>query len=99
LHSNIHTFPTRRSSDLTTGTKGAIVHIIPDDDPIAGQESELYFDMQDKLPTGSSVVLNIQDNNGGTKQVSTKIDGSLATSKYTRSEEHTSELQSRENLV
>ena len=31
-----------------TGSSGVILHVLPDDDPIAGQPTNLFFDIQDK---------------------------------------------------
>lgn len=67
-----------------TGQKGAILHIMPDDDPIAGQEATLFFDTQGGLLTeNSKISLVIHSVASGTTTIDVKIDGSLATSKYT----------------
>ncbi len=67
-----------------TNTKGAILHIIPDDDPIAGEQATLYFDAQNQLiQADSSVTLTIKDENGNEKEVETKIDDSLVTANFT----------------
>jgi hypothetical protein len=47
-----------------TGSIGAIVHIIPDDDPIAGQSSELFFDIQQLKISSENSTLTIQDKDG-----------------------------------
>lgn len=66
-----------------TKTKGAILHIIPDDDPIAGETATLYFDVQqDVLQPGSSVVLAIQNTAGDKTTVPTEIEGALITASY-----------------
>lgn len=66
-----------------SGTKGAILHIQPDDDPIAGEPATLYFDMQNK--NANTVQLTIANDN--TKEVTTlkpaKTKGSLVTLTYT----------------
>lgn len=69
----------------TTKSKGAIIHIIPDDDPIAGQASTLYFDMQDQLAkaTDVSVQLVVTDSDGTRATVPMKVSGSLAYAEYT----------------
>lgn len=65
-------------------TKGAILHIIPDDDPIAGEESSLYFDMQDEIQGSENlVVLTIREPSGTETFMEAEIDGTLATAKYT----------------
>ncbi len=67
-----------------TKTKGAILHIIPDDDPIAGEESTLYFDTQNQLSeSDSSVKLVIKNNAMEEQAIEMKVDGSLATANYT----------------
>ncbi len=42
--------PTKVSAHIlvtdTTGQYGAILHVMPDDDPIAGEESNLFYDVQ-----------------------------------------------------
>jgi hypothetical protein len=63
---------------------GAILHIIPDDDPIAGEESTLYFDTQDELLEGdSNVSLTVRNQSDNETSVSVKIDGTLVTADYT----------------
>lgn len=58
-----------------TNSKGAILHIIPDDDPVAGEISTIFFDMQN---SGINDVLLRIDGN----PVTTRFDGSLATAEY-----------------
>jgi hypothetical protein len=66
-----------------TKTKGAILHIIPDDDPAAGEEATFYFDTQDNLlDANSSVKLTVKNTTGTIQAVDTKIDGSLVTAQY-----------------
>lgn len=67
-------------------SKGAILHIIPDDDPVAGEQSPLYFDTQEQLlkpDTSSKVTLIIENTTGEKTDVPVKIDGSLVTADYT----------------
>lgn len=67
-----------------THTRGAILHIIPDDDPIAGQQATLYFDMQNQASTADgSVSLTIRGANGQIANVKTQTNGTLATATYT----------------
>ncbi len=63
---------------------GAILHVIPDDDPIAGKKSTLFFDIQDKIvESDSTVILTITPQRGGESEfVKTAIDGSLVTAEY-----------------
>jgi len=65
-----------------TKTKGAILHIIPDDDPVAGEEATLYFDTQEQL-SDAKVELTIENAFGDATKVETSKDGSLVTAKYT----------------
>lgn len=69
----------------STSSRGAILHIIPDDNPIAGQESILYFDTQQGLIQSdqTTALLVITDRAGRTTTVAPSIDGSLLTAKYT----------------
>lgn len=66
-----------------SGAKGAIVHIQPDDDPIAGEPATLYFDTQGtQNDTVSLKVRNIPT--GKTDEIApTTASGSLAALRYT----------------
>src|SRR5690606_41844772 len=83
--------PTRRSSDLTSGASGG-------DTGVAGSfalnysttDTEAVLPGSTKLDAGSGdIVIKAQNNSSATVDAGAK----------SRSEEHTSELQSRENLV
>lgn len=66
-----------------TNTNGAILHINPDDDPIAGEQATLYFDAQNQLiKPDSSVVLTIKDADGNEQVVETEISSSLVTANF-----------------
>lgn len=67
-----------------TGKKGAILHIVPDDDPVAGKNSTLFFDLQDDLlDDEGKVTLSIaQTGKNKPIKVKTKKDGSLVTASY-----------------
>lgn len=67
----------------STNTKGAILHIIPDDDPVAGEVSQLYFDMQETNDAKREVRLVIRDEAGTEKAVDTTVQGALVTASYT----------------
>lgn len=68
----------------TTKAQGAILHIIPDDDPIAGQKATLYFDAQNQVvQKDSTVAVAIKDAGGQQDEVEARIDGSLVTADYT----------------
>lgn len=67
-----------------SNTKGAIVHIIPDDDPIAGSQAALFFDTQDRLGgQAGSISLVITGPDGASSRVEVKSEGTLATANYT----------------
>lgn len=66
-----------------TNTKGAILHIIPDDDPVAGEQATLYFDMQNQLSGEDSVMLTIYNSASEKAEIETKTDGSLVTANFT----------------
>lgn len=74
-----HVFITDSSSRT-----GAVLHITPDDNPIAGRKASLFFDTQGKLLDKSSQVkLSIAQESKDTYQVvETRIDGSLVTADY-----------------
>lgn len=67
------------------GTQGAILHIIPDDDPVAGQTARLYFETQDGLLEGkaSQVELTVTNSAGQVTPIKTAIDKTLVTANYT----------------
>ncbi len=64
-----------------SGQEGAILHIIPDDDPIAGEESQIYFDSQNNNGV-DSVTMRITGE-GVAELREAAIDGTLATFTYT----------------
>lgn len=65
----------------TTNMKGAILHIVPDDDPIAGETATLYFDTQDGLLDEAEVFLTINSDDDKTN-VPINVSGSLVTADY-----------------
>jgi hypothetical protein len=67
-----------------TMTSGAILHISPDDDPIAGEKSTIYFDTQDKIlgEKNTAFSLRVIGVDGKISQVDTKKDGTLVTAQY-----------------
>lgn len=67
----------------STNTHGAIVHITPDDDPIAGEPASIYFDSQKQLINGDSVAQATITSPNSNDTVTAKITGSLATFTYT----------------
>ncbi len=66
-----------------TKTKGAILHINPDDNPIAGQPSTLFFDMQSASLDRNVVVKLTIDGEGKRHEVKAKTNGTLATFTHT----------------
>lgn len=68
----------------TTGTKGAVLHLTPDDDPIAGQPATIYFDVQDlKMNKDTAALLIIKANDGSETKIIPTISGTLLTASYT----------------
>src|SRR5690606_41720057 len=90
---HLHSFPTRRSSDLfigvTTG-QSSIMRVFPVWARLLGLDAEL---------TGVDLPLDAAPDVYRRALVRLRDDPSCAGALVTRSEEHTSELQSRENLV
>src|SRR5207249_10324619 len=88
-HSDIHSFPTRRSSDLN---RGKIVTAMRDESKLG----EVLSFLRTQLEAGRQlyVIYPLIDE-------SEKLDVKAASAEYElwRSEEHTSELQSRFDLV
>ena len=66
-----------------TKVRGAIVHITPDDDPIAGQKATIYFDVQDSILKPDSTVALVIQGEGSREEMTAKFDDSLATFAYT----------------
>lgn len=65
-----------------TGTKGAILHIRPDDDPIADEPATLYFDTQNLQDSKVSVEIRNTRTGKIDKVSPVAMDGSLATLQY-----------------
>src|SRR5690606_40799758 len=95
-HYDLHSFPTRRSSDLfpVIIEPGTIKNLPLNFKPAASQTYSGYvrFYHNDPIYTYSEVTVK---GNG----IYTEPYLGLSSSSINRSEEHTSELQSRENLV
>lgn len=77
LHTEAHVFITDKNN-----THGAILHITPDDDPIAGETSTLYFDTQGL--ENSEVSLKVRDTVTGKidQLAAVTADSPLATMQY-----------------
>jgi hypothetical protein len=62
---------------------GAVLHIVPDDDPVAGKEAQLYFDIQSENKTITNATLTIMNRITSSKNdVPVVIEGSTVTSTY-----------------
>lgn len=68
----------------TTDSKGAILHINPGDNPVAGQKSAIIFDTdKDVLDKDSRVLLSITSDDGTVDEIKAEVDGPLAAAEYT----------------
>lgn len=63
---------------------GAVLHITPDDDPVAGEPSSLVFDIQDKAITSErySFTLQIFNSSDTPQVVPTSISGPVISANY-----------------
>src|SRR5690606_40633415 len=87
-HRDLHSFPTRRSSDLVVGVTGSLSHAADLSGHTVGNS------------LACSVVLGAVDTQARGQTLNCSAQGVLRLGQVIlRSEEHTSELQSRENLV
>src|SRR5690606_41369020 len=98
-HLDLHSFPTRRSSDLDERKKDVTVVLnppfvhIPNVKRLVGETADVFVGAQN---------CSSKESGAYTGEVSAKILASFGVTHVIighRSEEHTSELQSRENLV
>ncbi len=66
-------------------TLGAILHVTPDDDPIAGQVTSLFLDLQDKSITPQTHVfgLTVTNEAGEKSSVLAYPEGSTVSARYT----------------
>ena len=69
----------------TTKKHGAVLHIAPDDNPVAKKPSTLFFDTQDTLLNPSSTISVAITKTGDSRPINlnAKRDGSLITTDYT----------------
>ena len=68
----------------TTNSTGAILHITPDDDPIAGKQSTLYFDVKNsQLGSTESAKIIVADRDGEVIETSSTIEGNLLSTQLT----------------
>ena len=74
-----HVFITDKTESI-----GAVVHIVPDDDPIAGQPAKIFFDPQtDLLALAVTARLRVENVAGETELVVGVTDGKVAIYDYT----------------
>lgn len=68
-----------------SGSIGAILHVAPDDDPVAGQPSSLYFDIQSQTFSQHqhSISLYVTDQQGQQTQIPITSIGNTARATYT----------------
>lgn len=68
----------------STGTVGSVLHINPDDDPVAGQASSIFFDVRmAALPSDPHLVnLKVINSAGEATFVPTSVDGSKVAGSY-----------------
>src|SRR5690606_39967772 len=93
-----HAFPTRRSSDLAAGLETAI-DLETDAGPQAVEHEGLVGFGEADFPRAAGMLQRGQGRRAGAAIIAGDGDVAGAGLGNARSEEHTSELQSRENLV
>ncbi|MGH7218102.1 MAG: hypothetical protein ACREGE_01485 [Candidatus Microsaccharimonas sp.] len=77
-----------------SGTQGAIMHIMPDDDPIAGEEAIIYFDRQGiDVSSAGEVSLVIRNEEGEAAAIPVETKDALTSAKYTFSKQGVYELR------
>lgn len=66
------------------GDTGALLHLNPDDDPIAGERVTLFFDIRDDsiTPKSSQAKLTITDDQGLALVVPSELSGSSVSARY-----------------
>src|SRR5690606_40989998 len=95
-HLHLHSFPTRRSSDLGRPT----CNLVPAPEMFASDNTEcLTQDVEGAKALLEEAGWTDSDGDGIRDKDGKKLSLLYQTSVNARSEEHTSELQSRENLV
>src|SRR5688500_5203724 len=69
----------------TAKNAGAILHITPDDDPITGEPSELFFDIQPATITTHThaFTLKVINDHGDEEVVPIQVSGSAISATYT----------------
>jgi hypothetical protein len=66
-----------------SGTVGAVLHIVPDDDPVAGQTAKLFFDVQTERLNEKTTVLTVVNNATHEEaKLPVKVEGSSIVAEY-----------------
>src|SRR5690606_42147765 len=97
IRHDVHPYPTRRSSDLI-GTKVTIVEYLDRIVPVEDEEISKQLERSLKK-SGIQILTSAEVTAVDTAGKVSKVQIKTAKGTETRSEEHTSELQSHENLV
>jgi hypothetical protein len=67
----------------TSDTVGAVLHIVPDDDPVAGQTANLFFDVQTERLNEKTTMLAVMNSATHEEaQLPVKMDGNSITAEY-----------------
>src|SRR5690606_42032741 len=96
-HLNLHSFPTRRSSDLLKSYASRLRLYY-----LSTHLEEMVHKAQENKPSYLEFIVQILESeviNRDTRDYERRLSAAHLPSRHDRSEEHTSELQSRENLV
>src|SRR5690606_42046249 len=97
-HRYPHSFPTRRSSDLLIGREHFFLEAVAEDEPgeIMTAFVQQYYQRAPFVPPEVLLQVPVEDQDVVEGWLRQRRGGAV---RLHRSEEHTSELQSRENLV
>lgn len=67
-----------------SGQVGAILHVSPADEPVVGQESQLFLDVDRDLPSGTNTAkMTLRDEQGNASDVAAKLTGRQVEADYT----------------
>lgn len=81
-----------------TGQAGAVLHVTPDDDPIAGQKSELYYSTQG-IDGAKRASLTVVAQDGSRESVQAQVTGQGVSTEYTFPARGVYELRLRVDTV
>ena len=77
-----------------SGKVGSVLHVMPDDDPVAGAETELFFDVQKKDLRDDSVKIFVTDTQTGEEsEAAVEMSDGLVTGTYTFATQGTYDLK------